>query len=92
VTKQARRLILKLEKYIILLLQEKRINRKLLFSLKLGVRGFDILKSLARCEHASMAGSISRGDFDLKGKLKSDNDDYSHPLKQLMHHLETRCV
>ena len=40
----------------------------------------------------TMAGSISRGDLDLKSKLESDNDDYSHPLKQLMRHFETRCV
>jgi hypothetical protein len=36
----------------------------------------------------TMAGGISRGDLDLKSKLENDNDDYSHPLKQLMHHLE----
>lgn len=40
----------------------------------------------------TMAGSISRGDLNLKSKLESENDDYSNPLKQLMHHLETRCV
>ena len=40
----------------------------------------------------TMADSISRGDLDLKSKLESDNDDYSHPLKQLMRHFETRCV
>jgi hypothetical protein len=40
----------------------------------------------------TMAGSISRGDLNLKSKLESDNDDYSHPWKQLMHHFETRCV
>jgi hypothetical protein len=36
------------------------------------------------------ADSISRGDLDLKSKLESDNDDYSRPLKQLMHHLESQ--